>query len=436
MNRIIAVLTILLLLGMSACKPTPDKAIVISKNSNDNEISPTTLEYKVPDEYRGCFVNGMFEVNFHAEVQIPNVDRFSLVKVNNAEFSQEQVDKIVAYLMKGKPLKNLQVQKTRAQLEQIYVEYKALIADVKLHPENYGVTLEEYENSLRLLEEQIENAPEFVDEEENKDGILRAFSNGISGLSICADLGKTEPAVLMIDNRDGKGEMTFRNGDSYKDVQNPALINGTPKNVVVNKEKALELANEAVRGIGADYMQFAAYTVGVVSEKGEGAELEDYKQQCHMFYFTRSFDGIKITYTDLFDSAFNEDSGYNQTILNEIITVCVDDGGVSYIRWVGNSQILGYELKNAALLPFDELIEIGKQQLINKYAWNEDNDKRSIEVKKIVLGYMMIPQKNNSEYNLFVPVWDFFGDSNNTGYCSFITLNALDGSSIDRNLGY
>lgn len=446
MRRIITGL-IILLVFMTACQPTPEKAVVINKNTsnlpnNINSSAPAD-QYQAPDKYDDSFKDEKLEVLFDAEVQIPDADRYPLVKVKNAEFSQQQVDNIVTYLMEGKPLKNLQPQKTKAELEQVYIEYMAHIADVKAHPEKYELPIEEYEKNLELLKEQLENAPESVEEDVIVDSKLKQFMNGISGLNVSADLGKASPAVLMIDNRGGEGEMNFQNGIRYKDVQNPMLNNKAPKDIVIDKETALEYANEAVRGIGAEYMQFAAYTVGVVSKEGEGDKLEDYKQQCHMFYFTRVSDGIPTTYTDFHDPAIVEDSLYNQIHSYEMITVCIDDGGVSYLNWKGNSQILGYESENAALLPFNQIIEICKQQLINNYAWDEEHEKHNIKIKKITLGYMMISQKNNNEYDLLIPVWDFFGESSNEagesydmGYNSFVTLNALDGGVINRNLGY
>ena len=74
----------------------------------------------------------------------------------------------------------------------------------------------------------------------------------------------------------------------------------------------------------------------------------------------------------------------------------------------------------------------------------------SFHIEEIRLGYMRIMEKGNPTEGTMVPVWDFLGtkviDHNNTGeaytdsfggpYESCLTINAMDGTVIDRDLGY
>ena len=78
-------------------------------------------------------------------------------------------------------------------------------------------------------------------------------------------------------------------------------------------------------------------------------------------------------------------------------------------------------------------------------------------ITKIVLGYARVKMSDSNTY-ILVPVWDFFGtyeainngdkqnpnrneysqqmDNTQNFMHSFLTINAVDGSVIDRSLGY
>ena len=56
---------------------------------------------------------------------------------------------------------------------------------------------------------------------------------------------------------------------------------------------------------------------------------------------------------------------------------------------------------------------------------------------------MRVKEKNVGDSGVLVPVWDFFGTQafdditiGQDGYQSLLTINAVDGSIIDRDLGY
>jgi len=73
--------------------------------------------------------------------------------------------------------------------------------------------------------------------------------------------------------------------------------------------------------------------------------------------------------------------------------------------------------------------------------WTASADEKNIiTIKHVVLGLMRVRMKEN-EY-VYMPVWDFIGDWETNGdvgfhhNVSFLTLNAVDGSVIDRAKGY
>ena len=101
-------------------------------------------------------------------------------------------------------------------------------------------------------------------------------------------------------------------------------------------------------------------------------------------------------------------------------------------------------------MDFDSIIKIYEQMMEVTNADMADFEKqRTFHIRKIALGYSRIydPTTDN-DTGLMVPVWDFFGgfdvetdegsDKNNGEHAtqSFMTINAIDGTVIDRGLGY
>lgn len=103
--------------------------------------------------------------------------------------------------------------------------------------------------------------------------------------------------------------------------------------------------------------------------------------------------------------------------------------------------------------PFESLYLIyGDEGLANFY-WYDPYTVTDLSDEYVFLmpfGYMRIKEKNNSDVGTLVPVWDFFGSKVMTStrdnedmtdvadgpHDSWFTVNAMDGSVIDRDLGY
>ena len=103
------------------------------------------------------------------------------------------------------------------------------------------------------------------------------------------------------------------------------------------------------------------------------------------------------------------------------------------------------------LLPFDQIMEVADHLLPLSLTYLEG---RSLtlrcDITQIRLGYMRVQCINDPTKLQLVPVWDFFGsrkidseydgetysDTTDWPTWSFLTINAVDGSIIDRSLGY
>lgn len=104
--------------------------------------------------------------------------------------------------------------------------------------------------------------------------------------------------------------------------------------------------------------------------------------------------------------------------------------------------------ENLKLLSFDEIMKIYEKMMLvqNADILNYEQE-RTYHINRITFGYTRIYEPaSDSKTGLLVPAWDFFGDfentsegttyTNNMTYQSYLTINAIDGSIIDRGLGY
>ena len=133
----------------------------------------------------------------------------------------------------------------------------------------------------------------------------------------------------------------------------------------------------------------------------------------------------------------------------------MDDSGIISFFWNAPCEIQEVLATGVELLPFSKVKDIFKEQVLINTALDDNAVKTKITIDEVKLGLMRIKSNVSETGYMLVPVWDFFGyrvnkyndstelnvDENNQctldeyGY-SYLTINALDGTAIDRSLGY
>jgi hypothetical protein len=158
--------------------------------------------------------------------------------------------------------------------------------------------------------------------------------------------------------------------------------------------------------------------------------------------------GVSVTYTnDILSSPPDDANAVSEPWMYEKIRIFVDDDGKYAYMWNGPCTVTKIINDKATLLPFDQIKEIFANMILLKYGdyIGDDASKSiSINITKIRLGLVRVTEKDNNQYGILVPAWDFFGtyDEGNgypigyDGYESLLTINAVDGSIIDRSIGY
>ena len=181
--------------------------------------------------------------------------------------------------------------------------------------------------------------------------------------------------------------------------------------------------------------------------------------------------GANITYTQ--NIINNPDTDYRSWQYN-YFEVWVDDDGLSAVKWHSGATALKEQIaQDSELLSFDDVMARAEECFIadtfsrsrNSHEADqllEENRAKIYEndiiIDRIILGYMRVTTGPEDENYTLVPVWDFIGresirlDVTNKksgevfeaesempeyGDChSFLTINAIDGTVIDRRKGY
>ena len=478
--RIVAILLVCVMLVTcftTACQPTPETPAVIGKNEETAQNAVPYNEIDFPDTYRDSYSKNGAEIIFEATVDVPDSETLPAYEVSPAMFSQDQVDTVIKGLF-GEQQMYEPAQVTKTDLEPAYVQALADLKNKQEHPDQYENTVEYYQERADELKEQIENAPDTdtlkpVDRKLKK-GSGSQVSEYYSGRG---DLGKDEMATLSIMNdRDGQmGDISFlwlTNGNRYADMSShyPDVQDNGPLNLKISKDTAVQKANDAVSRLGAGHMEYAGYATGIL-KSGNGqypAEFDPQRPQAYLIYYTRTIDGVPVTYDERSSSNNFADNSYAPPDLYERITVSVDDSGVTYIRWQGQIGIDRTLAESNRIISFEDVMTLAKEQLSFAYTVYDAGQQQSanavaqaqpsspidkgeavsneVHIQRITLGLMQLPVKDEDR-RVLAPVWDFFGyyqtkyqsgakEMHYMNNKSILTINAINGNVIDRTQGY
>ena len=223
----------------------------------------------------------------------------------------------------------------------------------------------------------------------------------------------------------------------------------------ISLEEARAIADEAVHSLAPEYEvtfygQYPAY-------RDSGAELPGYEEikpedslQYYIFRYTRNIGGIPVN-NGLEAEGVSTEFGFVSGL--SVITVIVKDNGICFFSYANPTDTGKVLESDVALLPFSDIWEIFTHVFLLSFQhWeinNPDLQHNVRTVRSVRFGYMSVLQADGS-YR-YTPVWDFYGDQKLSGTGGYgagesiyqkqyskilFTINAIDGTVIDRSLGY
>ena len=167
-------------------------------------------------------------------------------------------------------------------------------------------------------------------------------------------------------------------------------------------------------------------------------------EPCWRFFFGRAYGSARETITN---AECTRDEGYNHQRDYEKLLVTVDKDGVAGVRYDAPYTMMETLAEKTNLMPFSKIEEIFDKMILiydnNLNDGTRDKTYMTYHIQRVELGLVNIPEKN-SENGLLVPAWTFLGyahvespydgvvDWATNGLKPFLTINAVDGSIIDR----
>lgn len=455
-------LTVLLayLLMLCACQETPAKEAVINKNDGkleeiisseavdaeqtifDNQSDGTNEELAdksepgvLSERWSQLYNIQGLDCVIDADIILPDKKEFPVYKIKQREFNEHTIQKVLEFFTKDAT----GMRETSPTKEEL--EMELILAKRGCFMEADGVaTWEPYEGQkedIARLEEQIKNTGEEVFFPVTDDIVLpKADTYAMPDGSRVYVRAETD-SIYIEPLKFGfvQPESWVIAGDAY-----PGEPKGTTlDNVKISQQEAYEIVNSFLDEVGIENMGIA--------------EAEKARLLLDMTYKTVS-EGWEITLArndggNVPIHIDNQPSGilyhrveeYTQRWYPEVIRLYVDETGVKTFVWRYPIEVTEVLNQNVLVLGFEEIKERILKSIKFGFSYvkemvKEDGGEltdQKIEVNKTVLTNVMIPIKDETEYQMLVPAWIIYysQDRGVKTVSSFIAVNAIDGSSID-----
>ena len=480
MKRTVCILlTALMLIGLLAgCQKTPDSPIVVGKDTQamlekaqaddpqrENSMDDAVDLYArlgAPKNYTADIVSkgGKLNVHVDATVALPGRE-LPIVRIRPVAFSMEQAKMMAAALFgenpkyvegldtKTKGAYALEIEKLRAGIadwDRVGTYIFDLVYDTKEEAEQ---ALNEKLQAAALAPESLPAiTPDFSWKKPSVWTEEGPVDTTDTYLMLSAMPDDHTYSWLLIDNSlqfAGNATLTYnRDYDAYGIGvldRRAADVSGMLR---ITEPDAYALAVQTAERMGLpDFVCTARQ--GILHR----VDPAGYSQKpFYAYMFTRQYYGVAETYTN--DASANG-TEYAQPWHYEQLQILIDDGGLAFVRYSAPSETLGTVMPAAALMPFDQIQGIFEKMVVIVNNVVDTGVARSLEQQRYVitsvrLGLMSI-REQNADTGLVIPVWDFLGYEERTGngssesvfsneLKSFLTINAVDGSIIQRGSGY
>ena len=474
-------LTAMLLIGilfLAGCQSTPEKPIVQGKDSEQlidtaksDASGKTIIEMlNVPDklEVSAADGSGRTTVNANAEIIIPDVQGISITRVKERNFTQAEADRILAYFIGDSEFNDRYKAGYSSEIERL-IFWKSELAK-ETDPQKRA----DLQASIEKFESAGFTVPDGPQEIEPASRILAHGEQAVSQIFGYSALDGNNRFLNIINNpvdhentvvyTSEKNGYAMNPGDYYYEnmKQNvekvgfdPATLSQAQLNMT--KEAAEAKAQEALLALGIDGMALATIDDVWGGTRLEGGVAESQARHAYKLRYTRSVNGTPTTYTDNkivgnmveVNEMTNETFSYDWRY--ECVQFVIDDTGIVEFVWESPYDVVETVVESAALKQFDEIESVFSKMILVTNVSHQEGVSISFNISRAQLGLTRVMEKDKYDSALLIPVWDFFGtlsieytDSNGQKqtdtldeiHTSQLTINAIDGSIIDRTRGY
>ena len=485
MKRATAFLLLSLLL-LSGCLPTPEEEPVIHKNEGtlEQQIAATaapayrvdiavegpeappaaasqsvapeperkqnTLRAavgapeRVQDSFDGPAVGDRLYIEMDAVVEVPNVEKVPVLRGRVGYAPEQAAERITKLLLGDGPY--IRPGHSERTYNQRFMEYYQKWIEA-LDQKPYGPAAD-YDAIRENLQQNFDaHAEGFRNADTSYDRPSQPWTGSFDDAREAFSISNEERGFGIID----KGRVF-----SYGAGSHPSLYGwmNNPRGPR-NKEEEQWLQNAADFANSLGYAQVIPRFINDADEdtrvRNQVETGFDSGYKC--FTLLPVYEGIPVyPYTTMYGSDTGRQAAgvpFARNLDQEEIFGTLYEGEVISLQWNSPFTVLSTENENVPLLPFERIMEIFRRQVFMSVYCDKGHDIR-YRVTNIQFSYMRVQVKDSDDYYL-LPVWDFTGyivhdwpmspgdTAISKGFysnMSILTVNAVDGSIIDRFLGY
>lgn len=458
-----ATLVLLLILSvLSGCQKTPDSPIVVGKDNEkliEKAKATNDTPFSAPDRYCADepLVNpqGTLTVNVDAAVIVPDSDGLSTARVEKHLFTEAQCQTYITALFDGQTTYSGDV------LGKDYYQQTILEWQRQLASETDEQRRQEIQGSINKFQMVLESLPE-------GEGLVEAPTefhitlNGVPTISLVSDGSDGKYRRIFIENISSYNmyHLIYSIGQNgYADIGNlwnTAIKSdidygtdeyGNPDSLpapAITQDQAVEAANGLLSLMGVtDYVYKAS---AIVFGKINGA-----LQKAYELSYTRVLGNNSFTLTSGpagGGGAIDDGKGgFIEGWEYESLTFLVNNDGVVRMEWINPYDVSEVITDNTTMMDFYKIMDIFNKMIVVTNAYLGEDMSKTIHIDRIELGLTRITDPATRSAGLVIPVWDFFGDvtyafkNGEQSYLddplnSVLTINAIDGTLIDRSRGY
>lgn len=427
---------------------TVNQAMLIEKSSQGQE------RYSFPEKFTGDWTAQEGKITIHADAQVVAEQGVVLPTATVAprEFTQEDVDNLLRVFLKGATLYSHIQTKQELQDSLDYINSPEWQSDPGKpdSPEQLEKRREElnawYTAEIAKAPDEKPIIHEFDDPED---------PNRISGFAT------VDGFEYDVNITNAVGDFWTQASIVRKDYK---YQEGTEDWGSISKDEAVAQANALIQELGFDNM--------VLDDARPGRENDG----TWLLYYTPTVNGIRISsiceehveseYESYQYWTYNCSAETNPDTVSwvmENIQMIVGEDGILSFYWASPSTEPIIKEPQTALMPFDEIASIAntmlpvvivgpkEASLVEVDRINGFDTHMDVEITKVSLSLMRIRDKGSLQGTI-VPVWDLWGTwewyepgddasenmQKGAVYITqpMLTLNAIDGSVVGRQLGY
>lgn len=463
MRVLSAALAVTLLSGCGAAQTnTPAETSVNQAMLLEKSAQPQESAYTFPEKFTGDWTGQEGKLTIHADAQVVAELGTALptATVEPREFTQEDVDNLLKVLLKGEPLYSHVQTKQELQGHLDYINSPDWTSDPGKPSDPASLEARRKELNAWYTAE-IAKAPE-------EKPILHGFSDSDDPKRIggTATVDGIKWEVSIRNDIDGGWTAAYIERTDYKYRDYSIQLPDASKEESIARGNALMQALGLQNFVLTDAQQWSVELPGdngiwrlYYAPTVNGFPIAGARQD-----ITQTHDGTVYQDYQYWDYAC-KDSENPDTVSWYLENILLDVGkdGVLCFAWTAPSTQPVVQQPQSALLPFEEIASIANTMLpevivgpketpltqLDQY--NGFDTRMDVDITKVSLSLMRIRDKGSLQGTI-VPVWDFWGTSDwydaepnaygyqekgmNYEYQPMLTLNAVDGTVVDRQLGY